>query len=272
MILIFNRTGGDTYQNPTQPLFVFDRSSSKTEPFEYDKIKLNTIGGSNWKTSGQWLSWTISVPEDGYYKLAFKARQNYSVGVPVTRALYIDGEQYFAEMNRVEFFYDTDWQMKTVGDGKEPYLFYLTKGDHEIKLEIVMGSVSDIVRDTNQVVIDLYSLYTSLEMLTGTSKDYYRDYLLEKKIPDMLDIEENYEVLGKIEELKLISKDNLNESSILEQLTFQIKDMIDEPDTIPRRLKNFRITYPTFPHGCCQSVRSLWTWTICSRIQGREAS
>lgn len=247
----------DTYLKSDATLFpVFDRSSSKTEPFEYDKIKLNTIGGSNWKTSGQWLSWTISVPEDGYYKLAFKARQNYSVGVPVTRALYIDGEQYFAEMNRVEFFYDTDWQMKTVGDGKEPYLFYLTKGDHEIKLEIVMGSVSDIVRDTNQVVIDLYSLYTRIVMLTGTSPDYYRDYQLEKKIPDMLSIlEENYEVLKeKIEELKLISKDNLNESSILEQLTFQIKDMIDEPDTIPRRLKNFR-----------DNISNLSTWLLSVR-------
>jgi carbohydrate ABC transporter substrate-binding protein, CUT1 family (TC 3.A.1.1.-) len=138
---------------------------------------LAAITGEN---GGQWLSWIISVPEDGYYKLAFKFRQNYSIGIPVTRALYIDGKQYFAEMNKVEFYYDTGWQMKVIGDGSDPYLFHLTKGNHEVKLEVVLGSVSDIVRDTNQVAIDLYNLYTRIVMLTGTSPDYYRDYQLQK--------------------------------------------------------------------------------------------
>lgn len=117
----------DTYLKSDATLFpVFDRSSSKTEPFAYDVIKLNTIGGYNWRNGGQWLSWIVSVPKDGYYKLAFKFRQNTSVGIPVTRALYIDGEQYFKEMNQVEFHYDTDWQLKTIGDDNDPYLLYLT--------------------------------------------------------------------------------------------------------------------------------------------------
>ena len=76
----------DAYLKSDATLFpLFDRSSSKTEPFAYNQIKLNTIGGYNWRNSGQWLSWIISVPEDGYYKLAFKYRQNYSVGLPVTK-------------------------------------------------------------------------------------------------------------------------------------------------------------------------------------------
>jgi len=235
---------------------IFDRSSSKTEPFAYDLIKLNTIGGYNWRNGGQWLSWIISVPEDGYYKLAFKFRQNYSIGIPVTRALYIDGKQYFAEMNKVEFYYDTGWQMKVIGDGSDPYLFHLTKGNHEVKLEVVLGSVSDIVRDTNQVAIDLYNLYTRIVMLTGTSPDYYRDYQLQKKLPDMITIlEENYNILReKIEELKKISKHDVNESSILEQLAYQLQDMIKEPNTIPRRLTNFR-----------DNISNLSTWLLSVR-------
>ncbi|HHT87902.1 MAG TPA: extracellular solute-binding protein [Clostridiales bacterium] len=247
----------DAYLKSDATLFpLFDRSSSKTEPFAYNQIKLNTIGGYNWRNSGQWLSWIISVPEDGYYKLAFKYRQNYSVGLPITRALYIDGNQYFKEMNQVEFYYGADWQMKTIGDDSEPFLFYLTKGDHEVKLEITLGAVSDIVRDTNQVAVDLYNLYTKIVMLTGAAPDYYRDYQLEKKLPDMLSIlEENLFILReKIEELKLISQDNVNESSILEQLAFQLEDMIKEPDTIPRRIKNFR-----------DNISNLSTWLLSVR-------
>lgn len=240
---------------------IFDRSSSKTEPFAYDAIKLNTIGGNNWRNSGQWLSWMVSVPEDGYYKLAFKFRQNYAVGIPITRALYIDGEQSFIEMNQIEFYYDADWQMKTIGEGNDPFLFYLTKGDHEVKLEVVLGSVSDIVRETQQVSTDLYSLYTRIVMLTGAAPDYYRDYQLEQKLPDMLTImEENLIVLKeKIDELKQISKKNVNEASILEQLAFQLEDMIKDPDTIPRRIKNFR-----------DNISNLSTWLLTIRERPLE--
>lgn len=247
----------DTYLKSDATLFpIFDRSSKKTEPFAYDLIKLNTIGGNNWRNSGQWLSWKVSAPEDGYYKLAFKFRQNYSAGIPITRSLYIDGEQHFQEMNQIEFFYDSDWQMKTVGDNKDPFLFYLTKGEHEVKLEVTQGSISDIVRETQQVATDLYSLYTRIVMLTGAAPDYYRDYQLEKKLPDMLTImEDNLIVLKeKIKELKEISKNNVNESSILEQLAFQLEDMIKEPDTIPKRIQNFR-----------DNISNLSTWLLTVR-------
>ena len=162
-------------------------------------------------------------------------------------------------MNQVEFYYGADWQMKTIGDDGEPFLFYLTKGDHEVKLEITLGAVSDIVRDTNQVAVDLYNLYTKIVMLTGAAPDYYRDYQLEKKLPDMLSIlEENLFILReKIEELKLISQDNVNESSILEQLAFQLEDMIKEPDTIPGELRILEIIYRICPRGYYPFVKYL---------------
>lgn len=232
---------------------LLDRSSALTQPFAYDAIKLNIIGGNNWNKNGQWISWKVEVPEDGLYKIAYKFRQNASASIPVSRSLYIDGKQEFAEMKNIEFDYDTNWQMKVVGDGKDPYLFYLTKGEHELKLEVVMGRASDVIRDAQQISTDLYSLYTRIVMLTGSKPDVYRDYQLEKKLPDMLSIMEENAVLlrEKIKEIKEIAGKDINEASILEQLAFQLEDMIEDPDTIPERLKNYR-----------DNISNLSTWIL----------
>ena len=247
----------DTFLKSDATIFpLLDRSSSMTEPFEYDAIKLNIIGGNNWNKSGQWISWNISVPKDGYYKLGMKYRQNGSASIPATRALYIDGKQLFEEMKKIEFYYDMDWQMKLIGDGKDPYLFFLTEGEHEIKLMVTMGNVSDVINDTQQISTDLYSLYTRIVMLTGSKPDIYRDYQLEKKLPDMLTImKDNAVLLGeKIQDLKRIAGKDINEANILEQLVYQLEDMEKDPDTVPARLKNLH-----------DNISNLSTWLLSVR-------
>lgn len=251
----------DTYLKSEATIFpLLDRSSALTQPFEYDAIKLNIIGGNNWNKNGQWISWKVDVPEDGLYKVAFKFRQNSSASIPVSRAFYIDGKQEFIEMKNIEFDYDTDWQMKLLGD-EEPYMFYLTKGEHELKLEVIMGEVADVIRDAQQISTDLYSLYTRIVMLTGSKPDIYRDYQLEKKLPDMLPIMEESAALlrEKIGELKAIGGNNINEASILEQLAFQLEDMVEDPDTIPERLKNYR-----------DNISNLSTWILSIREKPLE--
>ena len=53
-----------------------DRSSPTTEPYDISKIRMNTIGGHNWRWPGQWISWNVEVPEDGLYNLGVKYKQN----------------------------------------------------------------------------------------------------------------------------------------------------------------------------------------------------
>ena len=51
---------------------VSDRTSPLTEPYHASKIRMNTIGGSNWNQVGQWATWEVTVSKDGLYEIAVK--------------------------------------------------------------------------------------------------------------------------------------------------------------------------------------------------------
>ena len=50
-----------------------DRTSPLTSPSDAGKTLLNSIGGSNWATLGQWIEWSFEVPEGkaGLYTFIF---------------------------------------------------------------------------------------------------------------------------------------------------------------------------------------------------------
>ena len=114
-----------------------DKSSAVVSPVETGKILLNAIGGNNWKKANQYITWNVKVPESGLYTITLKTKQNLNVAQQSRRAIYINGEIPFAEAGNIIFDYSSKWQMKTLGDDKENYLFYLEKGENEIKLDLV---------------------------------------------------------------------------------------------------------------------------------------
>ena len=67
----------------------YDRSSPTTVPNSVTTTVLNYTGGEAWNSAGQWIEWEVEVPEDGYYNLTIKGRQNYARGSVVHRSLYI---------------------------------------------------------------------------------------------------------------------------------------------------------------------------------------
>src|SRR5699024_11033245 len=88
-----------------------DRSSPATEPYDVSKIRMNAIGGYNWRWPGQWITWEVDVPEDGLYKIGIKNKQNTLRGVFSTRKITIDNELPFQEMEKISFNYDNNWKM-----------------------------------------------------------------------------------------------------------------------------------------------------------------
>lgn len=124
----------------------YDRSSPSTQPYTVMHTVLNYVGGDAWRNAGQWVQWDIEVPEDGYYNITIKGRQNYSRGSVSSRALYIDGEIPFEEAKSISFDYRNDWECKTLGDQEgNPYEFYLTAGTHTLRLEATLGDRKSVV-------------------------------------------------------------------------------------------------------------------------------
>src|SRR4030095_4975118 len=114
---------------------ITDRTSPITEPKSISEVRINSIGGFNWRIPGDSITWKFEVPQDGLYKIGLKSRQEYLRGVYSTRTLWIDDKIPFEEMKEIPFYYSSEWKMNVLGDGEDPYLYYLTKGEHELKLE-----------------------------------------------------------------------------------------------------------------------------------------
>ncbi len=164
---------------------VSDRSSSLTQPFDYKLTRINVGGGSQWKTPGDWISWKVVVPEDGFYQIGFKYKQGYLDGLFSSRKLYIDGVVPFEQLSDIRFDYAPQWENLVLGNGGEPYSIYLTAGEHVLTLENVLGDIEDTISVMQNCVNDLNELYLSIIMITGSEPDKYRDYYLSSLLPNL---------------------------------------------------------------------------------------
>lgn len=177
-----------TYRSESSLYAKYDRSSPTTSPNSVTHTVLNYVGGESWRSSGQWIEWEFEVPEDGYYNIMIKGRQNYARGTVANRCVYIDGEIPFEEMKEVSFGYSNDWESKTLGDEEgNAYNFYLTKGKHTIRMEAVLGGLGPILEDLEDSTYRLNQMYRKILVYTGASPDQYRDYYINRVYPEIMD-------------------------------------------------------------------------------------
>ena len=218
-----------------------ERTSPAVTPYDPSKVKVNTIGGYNWRIPGQWIEWEMEVPEDGLYKIAFKSQQNFVRGIYSTRRLLIDGSVPFEEMERVPFRYESGYRLDVMGED-EPYLFYLEKGKHVLRLEVSLGEFAPLISEVQESLLNLNAMYRKILMITGTKPDEVRDYRVEKQIPNLLDVfQEERDRLTRIaQNLKELSGHSSDQEALLKTMALQLDEMIDEPDTIPRRLQAYK--------------------------------
>jgi len=220
---------------------ISDRSDPMTSPSDPVAKKLNSIGGENWATPNQSIAWNFEAPEDGYYMLAFRFKQNYLRGMNVYRSIAIDGKVPFSELSEVSFPYGVGWQKKIVGDDK-PYFIYLTKGPHTLTMTPNSGEMAELITAVNYAVSQLNSLYRRIIMITGTTPDIFRDYFLQEAIPGMTDILRDTAVLLRSVENRVnqLTGNSGTEAATLARMADQLESFVRIPNTIPARLTTFR--------------------------------
>ncbi|SDY91959.1 ABC-type glycerol-3-phosphate transport system, substrate-binding protein [Evansella caseinilytica] len=236
-----------------------DRSSPTVQPYHVSKLRVNTIGGTNWKQPGQWIEWEVEVEEEGLYQIALKRKQDQLRGLYSTRSLTINGEQPFKEMNLIRFHYNLDWQMDVLGDEEgEPYLFHLTEGIHRIRMTVTLGDIAPLLRTIESSVLELNEMYRKILMITSNTPDPLRDYQLERRIPDMLEVfEEQAETIKSVADyLEQSTGERSDKVAVLHSTVAQLEDMVEYPDTIARRLDSYKL-----------NVGGLGTWIQTVREQ-----
>lgn len=236
-----------------------DRSSSALSPYSSSVVKMNTIGGNNWRLPGQWIAWEVEVPESGFYHIAMNTKQSFVRGTYSARKLRIDGVVPFQEVEEIKFKYGSSYRLEILGESdQEPYLFYLTKGKHELSLEVNLASMAPLINEVEQGLLHINELYRQILMITSSSPDNYRDYQLEKKIPNLLTKfqEERDRLTWVIDSLKGMTGDTGSQEALLLTMRDQLDEMIKRPDRIPQQLTSLKT-----------NAGGLGTWMLTAREQ-----
>lgn len=222
---------------------IYDRSSSNTEPYSVSKIRLNMIGGNSWRVAGQWIEWEFEVPEDGYYNITLKGRQNYNRGFVSNRSIYIDEVIPFTELNEISFRYNNKWEsIRLEDEDNNPYEFYLTKGKHTIKLEVTLGDLGIILNQMEESVFRLNEMYRKILILTGTTPDKYRDYKIDQVYPEIIEAMdlESKRLYKIVDDVVNYSGQKAGQVAAALTLAQQIERFVKNPDKIPKSFANFR--------------------------------
>ena len=245
----------------------YDRSSAASSPHSAYNIYLNTIGGTKWQTVGQWINWTVTVPEDGYYTITPRFKQSFAEGMYVTREISIDGQIPFREARALRFKYQDDWQMKPLTDGVEvdgeerPLKFYMTKGEHLIEMCVSLGTMADVLTEVEDSLAKINEYYLQILMLTGSDPDEYRDYGFMRLIPETIrglntEAKRLYAISAKLEE---INGTKGSDSITLDNVALLLERMAADEDVIApsfSKLKDY--------------IGSLGTWIMTARNQPLE--
>lgn len=219
-----------------------DPASAETTPNDPVIQRLNYISGAQYKTAGSWVEWKIEVPCDGWYLFDMRVRQNYNSGLSSVRALTVDGALPFKEAEEISFPYSDSWNIQSIG-GEKPYRFYLTKGEHTLRLTSAYGSLADVVEVAQSIILGLNSLYNSVIMKIGTNPDKYRDYNLGQEIKGIdEDLEFLYNATQTLGEMVVATNNGKTGSAMATVQTVQtmLKTFKADPDELALKMETFK--------------------------------
>lgn len=221
----------------------YDRSSPTTQPNSVTKTVLNYVGGEAWSSSGQWIEWDFEVPEDGYYNIMIKGRQNYSRGSISSRSIYIDGEIPFSELKEVSFGYENDWNCLSLADQDgNDYNIYLTKGTHTLRMEATLGGMGAILEELEDSIFRLNQIYRKVLVYTGASPDKYRDYNIQQVYPEVIEAMELeskrlYKIVDDMVAYSGQKADNIASAQTVAQ---QLERFVNNPSKITLEFTTFK--------------------------------
>ncbi len=222
----------------------YDRSSPSVSPNYYDRISLNIIGGGSYSDAGQWIEWKFDVKNSGFYAIDVRYQQEALRGLGVGRRIYIDGKIPFSEFDNMLFPYSLDYKtIRLENKDGEAYAIYLTEGEHTIRMEVNDTHIEKEIIEIQEYIGKCNSMYRQIISITGATPDVYRDYYLDKELPELMPFLES-----SVKQLKDISKrieewsydEEGNETSVIDDMIRVLKEYIDKPHKIPANLDNFK--------------------------------
>lgn len=209
-------------------------------PFNPGVNKVNSLDGGSWSNAGDAVTWQFTVPEDGYYAIVIKYRQEDKKDLSSYRHIYIDGEVVLTELYNYAFAYTGNKNKNEIlsVDG-EPISFYFTAGEHEIKMETTAESFADANMMVQQLVEDMNNIAMSIRTITGGKTDEDRDWDIEKYVPSLRD--DLSALLVEMQELEDVLKDLKGAQSVLSTIDVAyntVEKYLNQKDGLERLVNN----------------------------------
>ena len=222
----------------------YDRSSPTISPNYPDTIALNIVGGGAYSEQGQWIEWHFSVEKDGFYSISARYQQDGLRELGVGRKIYIDGVIPFAEFENFLFPYCTNYSTLTLADeAGEPYAVYLTAGEHILRMEVSQTHLEQAIIELKNYISECNSMYRRIISITGADPDIYRDYYLDKELPELMPfLNDSVTRLNALAaSIEACSEDGEgSESATLHDTVRTLERFIKKPYKIPATLSEFK--------------------------------
>lgn len=222
----------------------YDRSSPTISPNYPDTIALNIVGGGAYSEQGQWIEWHFSVEKDGFYSISARYQQDGLRELGVGRKIYIDGVIPFAEFENFLFPYCTNYSTLTLADeAGEPYAVYLTAGEHTLRMEVSQTHLEQAIIELKNYISECNSMYRRIISITGADPDIYRDYYLDKELPELMPFLNNSvtRLNALAASIEACSEDGEgSESATLHDTVRTLERFIKKPYKIPATLSEFK--------------------------------
>ena len=181
----------------------------------------------------------------------------------------IDGVQPFEEAGYCRFNNSDNWVVEPLncgkdmnGDGKidsgDSLKFYIEKGTHILRMEVVLGDMASILSEISESLVKVNAYYRKILMVTGPSPDEYRDYGFDRTMPDVIrGLKKEAELLtsisGRLEEIIGYKGDH---SITLDKVAYVVNQMGYYPNKIASLMDDLKT-----------QTGSLGTWLTSTQNQ-----
>lgn len=212
-----------------------------TYPQSIKNVKMNYLGGANYKNGNQTITWEFEVEKSGLYQMGFRVNRNWKDGLPCFYQIEIDGQVPCKELESYEFEHSKKWYTEVLGaDEEHPYLFWLDEGVHTLSYTIKLDIYGETIDNLTQWTKEYSALIRKIKMFTGENPDPNYDYELTKNIPGLID--ELKDLRDRLDQEVQVLTDAAEESTPIsngiESIVVQTDELIEKPDRIAKRLSD----------------------------------
>lgn len=212
------------------------------DPYSNSEKLLNTLDRDSFSEAGNMVTYEFEVEEAGNYNVAAHYVQSEKNGFPVFVDVAIDGQIPNTAFQSYPLAYTTKYANTTMQDADGNNLtVYLEAGTHTISFQIVEDNLREVLEAVDVIMSNVNDLSLDITKVAGSNKDKYRDFKMERYIPDISDRMNSWadQMEALADSMKVYTPKSKKAVAAFASMTIainQLRDLADEPNKIPYRI------------------------------------